>query len=205
MRNQVKPKQIVFVAAVALFGFKSAAAEWELDPVIRAAWDYDDNAALSVRTDQEEEISGVIGEISVDFRNNGEKGFVSLRPMFRTRNYGSDSNRDSDDEFLDLRASYNGVRNSFRFFSNYARESVRTAELADAELDTDIDPSDIADDDTGRVINEETFTDFCAGIDIHTRACMRPLAHHARNDRSIELIQLMCESMCRDGQQTGVG
>jgi len=155
MSNKIRPKQFALIATITVLCIENAAAEWELDPMIRAAWDYDDNAALSIRTDQEEELSGFIGEVSVDFRNNGEKGFFSLRPRFRTRNYGSDSNRDSDDDFLDLRAGYTGVRNSFRFFANYARESVRTAELADAELNTDIDPDDISDDDSGRVRSRE--------------------------------------------------
>jgi len=140
---------------VALLAAGNASADWAFDPLLRAAWDYDDNAALAVRTDQEETISGVIGEASLDMRNSGEKGFFSVRPMLRSRAYNSDINRDSDDQFLDMRAAYSGVRNDFRLIGDYARESVRTAELADAELDTEIDPGDIPDDDTGRVSSRE--------------------------------------------------
>ena len=33
-------------------------ADWQIQPMIRAAWNVDDNATLNIRTDQEEEISG---------------------------------------------------------------------------------------------------------------------------------------------------
>ena len=141
--------------ALGLGSASPAYADLEFEPILRAAWDYDDNAALSVRTDEEEQISGVIGEASVDIRNAFDKGFISLRPMLRSRRYESEADRDSDDQFLDFRSSYNGVRNDFRFNADYDRESVRTAELADADLDTDIDPDDIPDDDTGRISGRE--------------------------------------------------
>ena len=146
---------IVLAAAALMLTTQDSMADWTFDPVLRAAWDFDDNATLSVRTDQEEEISGLIGEASIDLRNDSENGFLSLRPMFRTRNYNSDIDRDSDDHFVNFRSSLNGVRHDFRFFADYARESVRTAELADADLDTDIEPDDIEDDDTGNVGSRE--------------------------------------------------
>ena len=130
---------------------ENALAEWQLDPILRLGWDYDDNATLSIRTDAEEQISGIIGEASADFAYDSETGFFSLRPMFRSRNYGSETNRDSDDQFLRLRTGYDGQVNSLGFFADYSRESVRTAELADADLDTDIGPDLIPDDDTGRI------------------------------------------------------
>ena len=129
----------------------AAHAEWQFDPVLRVAWDYDDNATLSGRTDSELELSGWIGEASVDFVNEGERGFTSIRPMVRTRDYGSDSERNSDDQFLKFLSVYNADRNAFRLLADFAREAVRTAELADADLDTDVDPDDIADDQSGNI------------------------------------------------------
>ena len=126
-------------------------AEWHLDPLLKIGWDFDDNAALSVRTDEEEEISGYIAEASVNFANDSEKGHFSIRPMVRTRSYGSNSDRDADDQFLYLNTGYDGQSNSLRLSADYSREEVRTAELADAELDTDIDPGDIANDESGRI------------------------------------------------------
>ena len=125
----------------------TAAAQWHIDPVLRVGWDYDDNATLSIRTDNEEQISGPIGEASIDFSYASETTTFSLRPTFRTRNYEEEFNRDSDDQFLRLRTGYEGVRNQLTFLGDYGRESVRTAELADADLDVDEEPEDIPDDD----------------------------------------------------------
>lgn len=127
----------------------SATANWEIDPVLRAAWDFDDNSTLSSRTDQEQEISGYIAEASADFVYSSDRGYFSARPILRTRDYGEDSGQNSDDQFLRLTARYDGARNFFGVFGDYSNESVRTAEIADADLDTDIDPGDISDDQSG--------------------------------------------------------
>jgi hypothetical protein len=141
-------------AAVVLLGLlcvENATAEWNFDPVVRAAWDFDDNATLSTRTDQEEKISGLIGELSLGIRNNTENGFFALVPMYRTRKYGSNDNRDSDDQFLNFSTGLFGVRNDLRLSADFARESVRTAEIADADLEAELDPDEITDDESGRV------------------------------------------------------
>ena len=125
-------------------------AEWRIDPILRVAWDYDDNATLSARTDNQRQISGYIGEASANFFYDAEQGFFSVEPAVRTRDYGSDSDLNSDDQFLRLMANYSGERNLLSIFGDFSREAVRTAELADADLDTEIDPDDIADDESGQ-------------------------------------------------------
>jgi hypothetical protein len=138
------------LALVALSSASAPAmANWQIDPVFRAAWDFDDNSTLSSRTDQEQEISGYIAEISADFIYDTDQNHFSLRPILRTRDYGEDSGQNSDDQFLRLNWRFEGTRHFFGVFGDYGRESVRTAELADADLDTDIDPDDIADDQSG--------------------------------------------------------
>jgi hypothetical protein len=136
-------------------GCKNAAAEWRFDPILRLAWDYDDNATLAWRTDEEESINGFMGEASFEVRNVGERGTFMVRPLLRSRQYDSNLNRDADDQFLNMQAAWRGVRNDFRINGVYAREAVRTAELADAGLDTEIDPEEISDDETGRVGGRE--------------------------------------------------
>jgi hypothetical protein len=148
-------RRFVLFGVLTLLWSQASHAQWELDPVLRVAWDYDDNATLNIRTDAEQEISGYIAEASINLRNSGERGFFSVTPMFRSRNYGSDNDRNSDDQFLNIGAGYDGVRNRFRFITNYEREGVRTAEAADADLDTEIDPDDIPDDESGRVFSQE--------------------------------------------------
>ena len=132
-----------------VFPLNAAMAGWQVDPVLRAAWDYDDNPTLSSRTDEEKEISGYIAEASADFVYTADRGFFSARPIVRTRDYGDDDGNDSDDQFLRLRGRYEGARHFLGLFGEYSLEGVRTAELADADLDTDIDPDDIADDQSG--------------------------------------------------------
>jgi hypothetical protein len=129
-----------------------ALSEWRFDPVLRGAWDYDDNANLSGRTDAELELSGYIAEASVDVIYNSERGRMAVRPMLRSRNYGeSNKDQNSDDQFLRFSSISEGDKNTLRIAADFNRESVRTAELADASIDTDVDPDDIADDQSGFV------------------------------------------------------
>ena len=74
---------LVACSAYLLLDTGIVAAEWRFDPVMRAAWDFDDNATLSGRTDEEVELSGYIAEASVDFFYDTENGLVSFRPMLR--------------------------------------------------------------------------------------------------------------------------
>ncbi len=142
----------VVILPVFLFGSGPSSADWQLDPVLRASWDYDDNATLSPRTDEEIDLSGYIAEASVDFIRTSERSYFSLRPIARFRNYGSENDDwNADDQFVDILGVYNGDKHSFRLFGDFSREAIRTAEVADADLDTDIDPNDIADDQSGFV------------------------------------------------------
>jgi hypothetical protein len=124
-------------------------AEWQIDPLIRAAANFDDNANLSVRTDNEESISGYIVEGSARFAYASELTSFVVTPILRYRDYG-DPRFDEDEQFLRMQFDHDAQRNSFRIRANYDREGVRTAERSDADLDIE-DPDDIRDDDTGRV------------------------------------------------------
>jgi|GEM_PF-1432080 len=123
-------------------------AEWEFDPALRVAADFDDNAGLSHLTAQEDSIDGYIGELDFEALFRSETGIFSINPIIRTRAYNSDTDRDSDDQFLNFRMRRDGQSSIFGLRGNYSRESVRTAELADAELDADLDPDEIEDDDS---------------------------------------------------------
>lgn len=138
---------LALVAALVSAG--TAAAEWRFDPVVRAAYDFDDNARLSGRTDQEIDLSGYIVEGSLDMTYRSAQSFFSFRPMLRSRNYGSDSDENSDDQFVDFFGLFEGDRNTLRIFGDASREAVRTAERADAGLDTDEDPDIIDDNQAG--------------------------------------------------------
>lgn len=143
---------VLVVLPLSVPGIRDASADWQFDPVLRAAFDYDDNATLSTRTDDEVELSGYVAEASLDMIYTSPRAFLSMRPIVRTRNYGDENDTwNSDDQFFDLLGFWDGDKNSFRIFGDFSREAIRTAEIADADLDTDIDPDDIADDQTGFV------------------------------------------------------
>lgn len=150
-------KLMLVVLPTAMLGSSIASADWQFDPILRAAYDFDDNATLSTRTDDELELSGYLAEASLDMVYTSERSYLSMRPMVRSRDYGKDAeveDLNADDQFFNVFGFYEGDKNSFRIFADASRESVRTAELADADLETEIDPEDIADDQSGFVTNQ---------------------------------------------------
>ena len=140
------------ISFVILLGTMSAveAAEWRFEPEFRLAGDFDDNAYLSIRTDFDESQSGYIAEANAKVAYRSEKTRFDMTPIFRRRDYGSDSDQNSNDQFLDLNFGHDTVSSNFRIRGSYDLESVRTAERADTDLDVD-NPDDILDDDSGRV------------------------------------------------------
>ena len=155
--RRLATKLMLVVLPIAVLGSGAASADWNFDPILRAAWDYDDNATLSTSTDDELELSGYMAEASLDLIYTSERSFLSMRPMVRSRDYGSEpeeEERNADDQFLDILGIYEGDKNTFRIFADISREAVRTGELADADLDTEIDPDDIADDQSGFITNQ---------------------------------------------------
>lgn len=140
------------ISFLVLLGAMSSAeaAEWRFEPVLRIAGDFDDNPYLSIRTDNAESVTGYVLEGSAEVAYRSEKTNFEIKPTLRRRDYGSDSDLNSDDQFLALGFSHNTVATNFRFRGNFDRQSVRTAERADVDLDV-VDPDEILDGDTGRV------------------------------------------------------
>jgi len=126
------------------------AAEWRIEPVLRVAGDFDDNPYLSIRTDLDENASGTIVEGSANIAYAAERTDFSFTPRFRSRSYGSDVDLDSDDQFLRMNFTTRTRSTDFRIRGDYSRESTRTAERADTDFDVE-DPSDIPEDNSGRV------------------------------------------------------
>ena len=124
-------------------------AEWRIEPLIRAAWNTDDNATLNIRTDEEEAISGYIVEARARFEYASPTSNFFVTPLLRIRDYG-DPRFDTNDEFVYLRYDKGMQKSDLRIRAKYENEAVRTAERADADLDID-DPDEIPDDETGRV------------------------------------------------------
>ena len=141
---------IAILVAVSILGERTAqAADWRFDPVIRVGYEFDDNAPLAVSPDSSDEIQGYILEGSVTIGSATELATFEITPMIRSRNY-DEERFDSDDGFLTFNYNYQGLKSNFRIRGNYAQESVRTAERADADPDVN-DPDEITGDDAGRV------------------------------------------------------
>ena len=140
------------VTFIVLVGGLSAAeaAEWRFEPLIRVAGDFNDNPILSIRTDVDEDISGYIVEGSAKIAYASDTIDFFVRPILRNSVYGSDTDFDTDDQFLRLNFDRKTQSANFRIRGNYSRESVRTAERADTDLEID-DPDEIPEDDSGRV------------------------------------------------------
>ncbi len=139
-------------AATSFFGVQTVgAAEWRLEPELRAGYEYDDNAVLITIGGATAEIEGYILEASATIGYATERTTFDITPTLRSRNYDEET-FDSDDQFLTLDFNHRGLKSNFRIRGNYARESVRTAEREVAELEVD-DPDEIAGDDTGRVFD----------------------------------------------------
>jgi hypothetical protein len=124
-------------------------AEWRIQPMVRVAGNYDDNATLNIRTDQEEAISGYIIDARARFEYASPTSNFFVTPLLRIRDYG-DPRFDTDDEFVYLQFDKDTQKSDLRIRVNYENEAVRTAERADADLDID-DPDEIPDEETGRV------------------------------------------------------
>lgn len=136
---------ILFAGAVTTVN----AAEWRIEPIVRLAADFEDNPYLSTFTDFESE-SGYIVEGSAEVSYFSDRSNFYFEPTLRSRSYGSESSLNSDDQFLNFGFNTGSQSTDFRIRGDYSRESVRTAERADADLDV-TDPDDIPSDDTGLV------------------------------------------------------
>lgn len=126
------------------------AQEWQFDPIVKAGWEVDDNAVLSIRTDEEVEISGYQGDISAALRYRSELTTFTLDPRVRIRRY-DESEFDSTDGFVRINFDRRGQSSRFQLRTMYEQENVRTAERADPDLGEIEDPADIPNDDTGIV------------------------------------------------------
>jgi hypothetical protein len=127
------------------------AQDWRFEPILRAGGEFDDNATLDIRTDEEVELQGYLLDLRADVNYRSPRSTFFVQPRFLLRNYPDESDFDSDDLFLKSDYRYKGASNTLGFRVNFDRQSVRTAERTDADLEID-DPAEIPDNDTGRTL-----------------------------------------------------
>jgi hypothetical protein len=143
-------KHVLLVSALVCLFSPASFAEWWIDPVVRVGGEFDDNATLQTRTDQEVSLEGFLLEASANFVYSSQRTTFNFLPRVLSRNYADNPELESTDVFLNSRFNYQMKNSSIGFRVNFDEQTVRTAERADADLDID-DPNDIPDDDSGRV------------------------------------------------------
>jgi hypothetical protein len=138
----------VFIFAAAGSAF---AQDWRFEPIFKVGGEYDDNATLDSRTDQEVDLSGLLLNASANIYYTAPATTFFVQPRVVSRNYNDDSVFDSDDYFLRSDFRRRVKLSTFGFRANVEQQSVRTGEASDSDLEIE-DPDDIVDDDTGRTV-----------------------------------------------------
>ena len=154
--NRLRLARLPVVGAVcaAVFLFVSAdsalAQEWRFEPILKIGGEYDDNATLDPRTDQEVSVSGLLFDARANVRYSSPNTSFLIQPRVTSRNYDDESEFDSDDYFLRSNLRHRFELGTVGFRMNYEDQSVRTGERSDSDLEIE-DPDEIVNDDTGRV------------------------------------------------------
>ena len=127
------------------------AQDWRFEPKFKVGGEFDDNATMDSRTDEEVELSGYLIDASADIKYNSPKTSFFVQPRVLVRNYNDDVVFDSDDYFLrsTFRRQTKSSTVGFRF--NYDLQSVRNGERLDSDLEIE-DPDEITNDDTSRLL-----------------------------------------------------
>jgi hypothetical protein len=143
---------LIFICTF-LFGFTNLAVaqDWRFEPVLKVGGEFDDNATLSIITVDEVELDGYLLDLRADINYTSPKSKLFVQPRVLLRNYPDEPDFESDDLFLRSRYSYKGASNDFGFFGQFDRQSVRTAERTDSDLEID-DPDEIQDNSSGRLL-----------------------------------------------------
>lgn len=143
-------------AVVAFVGLlpidQATAADWSAVPRVTAAAEYNDNKRLRPGAEEEIETTGfsIDAALSLEYRTP----ISSLRVVPRLRSLRFDESEfDSDDQFLAILGSREGRQSEIGFDANYARESIFTAELSNAEFDDFVDEQPEF-SDTGQLVGE---------------------------------------------------
>jgi hypothetical protein len=149
----ILPRVLLLSAAISIVASPNTAQAdgWLFEPILRVGAVRDDNAELSTRTDNEVELTGYLVDVRADINYNfSDITTFFFQPRALIRTYPDEPIYDSDDIFLRSTFRHRGRTNTFGFRVNYDKQSVRTAERAENDLNID-DPEEVDFDDTGLV------------------------------------------------------
>jgi hypothetical protein len=144
-------------AAISVFALASSALaqDWRFEPILRGGVEFDDNATLDPRTDEEIVLTGLLVEGSVDLYFSSPRTSFFVEPRVLVRNYDDEAVLDSTDYFLRSTYRHEAESNTVGVNFNYDRQAVRNAERLETDLEID-DPDEIPNNDTGRTFSEGT-------------------------------------------------
>lgn len=140
----------VLIGGIAVLSVGAADAQWTAEPVLKAGFERDDNATLSIRTDDVKNVDGLLLDASARIEFNSTLTDFFVEPRVLSRSYSDNPEIDSDDIFLESVYRRDTESSIFRIRMDYEDQTVRTAERADTDFDID-DPDDISDDDAGAI------------------------------------------------------
>ena len=127
------------------------AQDWRFEPIVKFGVEYDDNATLRIRTDEEVVLEGLLLDIRADINYVSPTTSFFLQPRALLRNYPNEPDFDTDDYFLRSLFRHRGESSTIGFRVTYDQQAIRTAERDISDLEID-DPTELTDDDTGLVL-----------------------------------------------------
>ena len=148
-----KPVSGALCAAILVFvsANPALAQDWRFEPILRVGGEFEDNATLDPRTDEEVQVSGLLLDLRADVSYSSPTASFLVQPSFLVRNYDDDEVPDAEDLFLRSTFFRRAEASTVGFLVNYDSQSVRNGERLDSDLDIE-DPDEIPNDDTGRVL-----------------------------------------------------
>ena len=102
-------------------------ASWQAGGSASLSLEHNDNRQL--RLENEEEVSGRLLSLSGDLKRESEVSVLEIKPRFRSMKYSSESNLDSNDQFLEISYQKENALSYFSLEADYARDSSLTSEL----------------------------------------------------------------------------
>ncbi|WP_129779371.1 hypothetical protein [Peristeroidobacter soli] len=119
-------------ASAALFAQQASAAEWRVMPSAYVGTSYAENPRL--RVDDNDSVSGAIGELKASLQRVTERSELSLRPRFVAARYSDDESLDSDDQFVTGGYRWMGERSEYNIELGLTRDTTLTSELGSTGL-----------------------------------------------------------------------
>ena len=109
------------VFAVACLDSSVFAAEWQIDPFMKATARFDDNVRFSI-LDAKSSTVGIF-ELGADFKNESDVVKTELSPRIQYSGYASDGDLSNDAQFLDFSTRSAGERSTPSLDINLSRDS----------------------------------------------------------------------------------